>query len=97
MKALALRPTTFELKTAAKLLGITHHALTSELRDRGVLMPTEYGLVPTAAHEKTGHFIREPRSTIVEGSFGRRPRHYVVTLVTLQGLAWLADELRRAA
>lgn len=95
MKAFPIRTTAFELETAARHLGITRIALTTELRERGILANTDgHGLVPTPAHQKTGNFLTEPRRV---DRTGQRTRHYVVTLVTVQGLAWLASELKRAA
>lgn len=95
MKALPIRTTVFELDTAAKYLGVTRIALTTELRARGILSNLDgFGLVPTSAHKDSGHFTTEQRSIVRSGY---RPRHYLVTLVTVQGLAWLANELKRPA
>ncbi len=93
MKALPIRPTTFELDTTAKHLGISRIALTTELRARGILHASGHGLVPTPAHKNTGHFLTDNRSV---QRTGYPTRHYMVTLVTVQGLAWLEAELRRS-
>lgn len=97
MKPLQLNPRGFDLKTAAKHLGISHHALTSALRDRGILQPSGHGLVPNPAHASQGYFGTEARQVQTDGPTGRITRHYVVTLVTIAGLAWLQNELRSAA
>ncbi len=97
MRALQLRPAAFDLKEAAKHLGITHIALTTELRERGILVPSSHGLQPKPEHERSGNFQRSQRSVETDGPTGRIRRHYVVTMVTVQGLAWLANELRRVA
>lgn len=70
------------LHEAARLLGTTRHALLKSMRDAGHM----HGTTPADDLVKAGFFCIEPGSWEVTG--GPR-RNYMVTRVTLQGLAWL--------
>lgn len=84
----------FELITAAKMLGISRQALCSLLRQHNVLVASGHGLVPGHAHMSTGNFRVENRTTYITGKI---PRHYAVTLVTIQGLAWIDKLIKSEA
>lgn len=75
------------LRAAAKLLGTTQPALTRAMRDAGHLLADN---VPCAELMKSGLFVVESRCFVLEN--GKR-KPYQVTLVTIQGLAWLDDRI----
>lgn len=95
MKTIRLDPQIFSMAQAAKYLDntnrLTEIKLKRELQSRGILISKDGSLVPSPKLEK-GYFTIQPRTFYIRGSI---PHHYNVTLVTLKGLAWLADVLTK--
>lgn len=70
------------LALAAQLLGTTRNSLLRRLNEDGHMR----GTTPCADLLKQRVFVLEARQTTINNGI---TRHYQVTLVTIQGLAWL--------
>ena len=96
MKALSLQPTVFSMAMAARHLDtsnkLTEWALKDALKQRGILVSTEGGLLPNGRYNGLGYFTTVPKTHYIRGSI---PRHYAITMITVKGLAWLSEELKK--
>ncbi len=81
-----MRAKQLSLHEAARLLGTTRPALLKSMRDAEYMTGTD----PAPELVKAGYFVTEPRSWHLDNG---QNRHYQITLVTLQGLAWLDQRI----
>lgn len=89
-----IKPRDFSLQEAATQLGITRFFLVRELERLGALEHDgNFGPRPTAGFRDSGYFRVQPRSKQITDTF---TRHYHLTTITVQGLAWIERELMQA-
>lgn len=77
------------LEHAAKLLGTSRPAIVRSMRESGHMQ----GTAACAELVKAGLFVVKPE--VMQLDNGIR-KHYQVTLVTIQGLAWLDQRINHA-
>lgn len=76
------------LALAAQLLGTTRNSLLRRLNEGGYMR----GTVPCADLVKRRVFVLEPRQVTLNNGI---TKHYQVTMVSIQGLAWLDQNVLR--